>query len=99
MDQNTQKVGGNPIPICHLPFESLTNIPTSRFANVNIEENSFMTSSVLLCNGHKFVHLCRTFGKDQFLNKINLIVIDNVHEALRDVILKKELLEILDIIR
>ncbi|CAL8072692.1 unnamed protein product [Orchesella dallaii] len=104
-EDNTQSIG-NPIPICHLPFESLTNIPTSRLptasldgATANKKANNFTDSSVLVCAGSQFLDLCRKYSEDEFLDRVNLIVIDNVHESLRDEGIRKELVDILKIIR
>lgn len=108
-DGSIQKPKGNPIPICHLPFESLTSIPTERFASKSTEkeedsneqakDNDFTDSSVIVCGGARFLELCRTGSRDKFLDRVNLIVIDNVHESLRDNNIRKDLLEILKIIR
>ncbi len=109
-DGSIQKPKGNPIPICHLPFESLTSIPTMRFTTTSSTEkedsneqakdnNDFTDSSVIISGGARFLELCQTAPRDKFLDRVNLIVIDNVHESLRDNNIRKDLLEILKIIR
>lgn len=100
--QISNNVNGNPIPICHLPFESLTNIPTTRFADKEDDtskvQEDMPQSPVFVCSGSKFLNMCRSYDKN-FLDRVNLIVIDNVHDALKDSVVRRELREILHIIR
>jgi hypothetical protein len=132
-------------PPCHVPLETLSNIPTFRLPDVTEEEEKEMgllltnngvssttsptpptsttpsgnsqqnggdgkvimnwedlpTPCTVICSRKRFLHSLKNKGSKggRILEKLNLVLFDNSHEALRSDDVKSQLLEAITLIR
>lgn len=98
-------------PQCHIPLETLSSIPTIRLNDLDEESQvdeketellkNLPVPCVIVCSRKRFLQLAREkrSNGEQILDKLTLVVFDDVHEALRDEKVKAQLFEILTLIR
>jgi hypothetical protein len=104
-DENEDEVGktGKRTPGLQFPFEILSCIPAIHIkSSTDYKKQQLSTSSVLLCNRQTFIELTSRDSENyspSLVQNLSLIVIDNVHEALKCSKIRIELQQILEMVQ